>query len=75
MEAADPAAPVFGGLALGAAFCVLVGILALMAGVMGAKPGLIQMISKYPMLYILGGGIVVSIIFAIGGMIVGRTAR
>jgi hypothetical protein len=75
VERADPMAAAFGGAALGAALVVLFGSFALIAGMLDNTPAILSNISTKgnPFLVVAGGGLVVSIIFFVVGMILGKS--
>jgi hypothetical protein len=76
VEAADPLAPAFGGLSLAAVIVSLLGIAAVSAGALGAKPALLSFLESggkaLPLLYIFGGAAVLGIIFFVVGLLIGR---
>lgn len=79
IEAADPLAPAFGGMALGAVVAVLLGLAAIASGVLGTKPQILSFLESngkaLPLGYIFGGGLAVSIVFFIVGLIIGRSGK
>jgi hypothetical protein len=77
VQAADPWAPAFAGAALGAAIVCLLGIYALVSGVMGTQPDILKWFDGYKSnqaLLVAGIGVVVSVIFFIAGMLMGRVS-
>jgi hypothetical protein len=77
VQAYDPMAPAFGGLALGAAAAVLFGLFALTAGVEGTSPGALAWLrdpsnASKQLWFVLGGGLVLAIIFFFIGMLTGK---
>lgn len=79
IEAADPLAPAFGGLALGAVVAVLLGLAAVASGVLGTKPQMLSFLESngkaLPLGYLFGGGLAISIVFFIVGLIIGRSGK
>lgn len=75
IEAADPLAPAFGGAALAGVLVLLFGAVAIFSAVMGTKPGLLDMVSKFSMLILAGIGIGAAVVFFVFGLIIGRAAR
>ena len=74
VEASDPMAPAFGGMALAGVIMCLVAAVAVFSAVMNTRPGLLDML-KFPPMYLAGGGIALAIVFFIFGAIIGRAAR
>jgi hypothetical protein len=77
VQAADPWAPAFAGAALGAAIVCLLGIFALVSGVMGTQPDILKWFDGYKAnqaILVAGLGVVISVIFFIGGMLLGRVS-
>lgn len=72
VEAADPMAPAFGAMALGAAFFALFTGFFLLSGTMGYKPAMLAQFASYGLWVIFGIGLAVAIVFFIVGMIIGR---
>ncbi|HSZ58158.1 MAG TPA: helix-turn-helix domain-containing protein [Tepidisphaeraceae bacterium] len=77
VQAYDPMAPAFGGLALGAAAFVLFGLFALIAGVEGTSPGALAWLrdpsrASNQLWFVLLGGLVTAIIFFVIGMLAGK---
>jgi len=71
----DPLAPAFGMAALGGAIVGIFGLFALIAGVLGTSPGLLnQPILKgsNALFVIAGGGVVVALILFVVGFLAGR---
>jgi len=76
VERADPAAPVFGGLALAGAIVMLFGVFVLITQLVGTYPDLIAWFGSLgsPFLYTAGMGVGLAIVLALAGMVLGRTA-
>jgi hypothetical protein len=82
VEAADPLAPAFGGMALAASAVVVVAILALALGVSGVssnneanllKPLMVSSTGgANPWYYVFGGGFILAAIFFVAGMVIGK---
>lgn len=72
VEAKDPMSPAIGGLALGAAAFVLLGLFALSTGVMEAPSDLLKKTEAmtFPILAAVGAGL--AVVGFIGGMVVGK---
>ena len=71
----DPLAPAFGMAVLGGAIVAIIGLLALIAGVLGTSPSLLkQLDAKGPnaMMIVAGGGIAIVLILFIFGFLAGR---
>ena len=72
VEAADPSAAAFGAMALAGVVMLLVGAVALFAGVMDTQPGLLRMLKDWSFLILAGIGVGLAVIFAVFGLIIGR---
>jgi len=72
-EEADPMAPAFGAAALGASLVVLFGAYALVTGVLDTGPDLLQNVGKYGFLGVAAGGLAVTLLFFVVGLIIGKT--
>ncbi len=72
VEAADPLAPAVGGAALGATLVVLFGIFVLTSAMAGYRPGILQTFAEYSLWVLAGIGLVVSIVFFVIGLIIGK---
>jgi hypothetical protein len=77
VQAYDPMAPAFGGMALAAAAVVLFGVFALISGVVGTSPGPLAWLREpshaaNQLYFVLGGGLVLAIIFFVIGMLMGK---
>jgi hypothetical protein len=77
VEAADPMAPLLGGMALGAALMVLFGGLAVMSAVLETSPEPLAWFdfAAHAFLITAGIGIGVSLLFGAIGMVLGRAVR
>jgi hypothetical protein len=75
VEAADPTAAAFGAAALAAVIMLLFGAVAVFSAVMGARPGLLEMVSKFSLLVLAGIGLGAALVFFVFGLIIGRAAR
>jgi len=72
-EESDPMAPAFGAAALGAALVVMFGAYALVTGILDTSPEILQNVTKYGFIGVIGGGLVVTLIFFVVGLIIGKT--
>jgi len=72
VEAADPMAPAFGGAALGATAVVLFAMFVLCSAVAGYRPAVLDTFAEYSLWVIAGIGLVVSIIFFVIGLVIGK---
>ena len=72
-EEADPLAPAFGAAALGASLVVIFGAFALVSGVLDSGPDILQTAGKYGFIGVAVGGLAVTLIFFVVGLIVGKT--
>ena len=72
-EEADPMAPAFAGAALGDSLVVLFGAYALVTGVLDTGPELLQNVGKYGFLGVAAGGLAVTLVFFVIGLIIGKT--
>ncbi len=77
VEAIDPMSGLFAGLALGAAIFALVGGLVLTAGVVGARPGLVDMIAgpakdNRSVFVIFGIGAAIALVCGVAGWVMGK---
>jgi len=72
-EESDPLAPAFGAAALGAALVVLFGAYALVTGILETGPDILQNVGKYGFPGVVGGGLVVTLVFFVVGLIIGKT--
>jgi hypothetical protein len=75
IERADPMAPAFGGLALGATLTMVVALIALSAGVLGGKSDLLTFGDKWPLVYWAGAGLVLSAVFFVVGLVLGKSGK
>ena len=73
VEAADPMASAFGGLALGTAFVLLFGIFALVAAVYGTRPDSVEFLHHKNLFVIAGICAIVPIIFFVFGLLIGKS--
>lgn len=77
VEASDPMAAAFGGLALGAVVMLIIGAFALIAGVVGTRPGLVETLANLGGMGFVataGVGLVLAIILFVVGMVLGKMA-
>jgi hypothetical protein len=72
-EEADPMAPAFGAAALGASLVVIFGAYALVSGILDTGPQILQNVGKYGFIGVAGGGLVVTLVFFVVGLIIGKT--
>jgi len=72
-EEADPMAPAFAGAALGASLVVIFGAFALVSGVLDTAPDVLTSASKFGFVGVAGGGLVVTLVFFVVGLIIGKT--
>jgi hypothetical protein len=72
VEAADPMAPAFGGMALAGAIVCLFGAIAVFSGVMDTQPGVLAMLRDYSFMIIALGALGLAVIFFVFGLILGR---
>jgi hypothetical protein len=72
-EEADPMAPAFGAAALGAALVAMFGAYALVSGVLDSTPTILQNASKYGFIGVAAGGLAVTLVFFVVGLIIGKT--
>jgi hypothetical protein len=72
-EKPDPAAAAFGAAALGAAAVVIFGGFALITGVVETSPPILQQLKDHTFAIVAGGGCVLTLVFFIIGMIIGKT--
>jgi hypothetical protein len=72
-EQADPMAPAFGAAALGASLVVIFGAYALVTGVLDTGPDLLQNVGKYGFLGVAAGGLAVTLLFFVVGLVIGKT--
>ncbi len=72
VEAADPSAAAFGAMALAGVAVLLLGAVALFAGVMDTRPGLLEMMKDWSFLMLAGIGVGIAVVFAVFGLIIGR---
>jgi hypothetical protein len=75
VEAADPLAPAFGGMALAGVIFLLFGAVAVFSAVMDTRPGLLDMVAKFSILVMAGIGLGLAVVFFIFGLIIGKAAR
>ena len=75
IEARDPSAGAFGGMALAASLFLLIGGLVLTSGVMGTQPALVAKLGEMGFLIVAAIGLALVVIFGIVGLIVGKSAR
>src|SRR5688500_3222403 len=72
VDAADPMAPAFGGMALAGAIVCLFGAIAVFSGVMDPQPGVLAMLRDYSFMIIALGALGLAVIFFVFGLILGR---
>jgi hypothetical protein len=72
-EESDPMAPAFGAAALGASLVVIFGAYALVSGILETGPDILQNVGKYGFIGVAGGGLVVTLLFFVVGLIIGKT--
>src|SRR5687767_3356905 len=72
VEAADPSAAAFGAMALAGVVMCLIGAVALFSGVVGTRPGLLEMLANWSFLVLAGIGLGIAVVFAVFGLIIGR---
>jgi hypothetical protein len=72
-EEADPMAPAFGAAALGASLVVIFGAYALVSGVLDTGPEILRNAGKYGFIGVAAGGLAVTLVFFVVGLIVGKT--
>src|SRR4051812_44136821 len=77
VEAPDPLAPALGGLAFGAAIFALIGGLVITAGVLGARPALIDLVAGKPaenrsLFVIFGIGFAIAAVCGLIGLVAGK---
>lgn len=72
-EEADPMAPAFGAAALGAALVAIFGAYALVSGVVDTSPTILQNAGKYGFIGVAAGGLAVTLVFFVVGLIIGKT--
>ena len=72
-EEADPMAPAFGAAALGASLVVIFGAYALVSGILETGPDILQNVGKYGFIGVVGGGLIVTLVFFVVGLIIGKT--
>lgn len=72
VEATDPMAPAFGGAALGATLVTLFGIFVLISAMSGFRAGILDTFADYSIWVIAGIGLVISIVFFVIGLIIGK---
>ncbi len=75
VEASDPAAPAFGGAALGAVFVSLFGAFVLINAVGGVRPQIVQSLvgdANHGIIFFTLIGIVISVIFFVIGLLLGK---
>ncbi|HEV2296679.1 MAG TPA: hypothetical protein VGR35_22750 [Tepidisphaeraceae bacterium] len=75
VEARDTTASAFGGAALAASLFLLLGALVLTSAVVGTRPGLVQTLTEQNFIVVFGIGLGLALIFAIVGLLVGKSAR
>src|SRR5262245_24007522 len=75
LEAADPLAGAFGGLALGAALFVLVAMIALMSGVLGTSNKVVELVQGLNTAKLAGIGVGLSVITCAVGWVIGKAAK
>lgn len=74
VEARDPSAAAFGGMALAAALFLLLGVLVLASGVLGTQPALVAKLGELGFLIVAAIGVALVIIFGIVGLVVGKSS-
>jgi len=72
-ERPDPMAPAFGAAALAASIVVIFGAFALITGVVDTAPTILTEIAQKGFLIVAGGGLAVSLIFFVVGLILGKS--
>jgi hypothetical protein len=75
VEAADPSAAAFGGLALGAALFALFAAVVLMSGILGTSTKLADAVKEMKTLVLFGIGAGAAILLCIIGFVIGRTGK
>lgn len=77
VQAVDPYAPAFGWFALGGGLVALFGIFALISGIVGTQPGILQWFYSQganQFWYVLGGGLAVAIVLGVIGLLAGKVS-
>jgi hypothetical protein len=72
-ERPDPMAPAFGAAALAASIVVIFGAFALITGVVDTAPTILTEVAQKGFLIVAGGGLAVSLIFFVAGLILGKS--
>jgi hypothetical protein len=72
-ERPDPMAPAFGAAALAASVVVIFGAFALITGVVDTAPTILTEVAQKGFLIVAGGGLAVSLIFFVAGLILGKS--
>jgi hypothetical protein len=72
-EEPDPMSPAFGAAALGAALVALFGAYALISGVLETNADILQNAGKYGFIGVAAGGLAVTLVFFVVGLIIGKT--
>jgi hypothetical protein len=75
VEARDPSAGFFGGMALAASLVLIFAGLFLVSAVLQTKPEAIQFANGLPTLYLAGGGLAAALVLGLIGWVAGRAAR
>src|SRR5437667_358145 len=80
VEAADPMAPAFGGMAFAAAVFSLIGCLVIACATLGTRPAVVDMIAgkpadNRPLWMIAAIGVALVAVFGIVGLVVGKSTR
>jgi hypothetical protein len=73
VEAYDPGATALGAMSLGAALFMLIGAIAVVSAVVGTRPRIIEMLAEQNLLVLAGIGLVIAAIFAVVGLVVGKS--
>jgi hypothetical protein len=72
-ERPDPMAPAFGAAALAASIVVIFGAFALITGVLDTSPDILTRVAEKGFLIVAGGGLAVSLIFFVVGLVLGKS--
>jgi hypothetical protein len=75
IEARDPVAPAFGGMALAASLFLIFNGIVLASAVLGTKPDFIAFTKTWPTLWLAGAGLGAAAVFGVIGMVLGKSMR